>query len=151
MRQLPFLKHGCLHLEIQTCASLPSQHLPSSTDPRMIRQDPAKDLSLFGTSVSLPFLLLSIYVWFGEEGKVPMPTQSYHILAQLPGVHVGYTHLGAFGSSPVCSLTSKDNLIPKRCQGSCIHRETGIMTKWQGSLNHENPIHKAPEPASKFF
>lgn len=56
------------------CASLPSEHLPSSTDPRMIRQDPAKDLSLFGTSVSLPFLLLSIYVWFGEEGKVPMPT-----------------------------------------------------------------------------
>lgn len=64
---------------------------------------------------------------------------------------MGYTHLGAFGSSPVCSLTSKDNLIPKRCQGSCSHRETGIMTKWQGSLNHENPIHKAPEPASTFF
>lgn len=56
------------------CASLPSQHLPSSTDQRLIRQDPAKDLSLFGTAVSLPFLLLSVYVWFGEKGKVPVPT-----------------------------------------------------------------------------
>lgn len=30
-----------------------------------------------------------------------MPTQSYHFLAQLPGVHMGIAYLGALGSSRV--------------------------------------------------
>lgn len=130
---------------------LPSHHLPLSADQRFIWQDPGKDLSLSGISC-LPFLLISMHLWSGDPGEVPVLTQSYHFLTQLLGVPVGIATLGALGSS-VCTVSCHKGitLIPKRCPGGCSYRGSAIVMKWQGSLNQNDPIYKAPGLAGNCF